>query len=323
MLAAGKKINKIAAYFNVHRHTIGRVASRHRTTASVKDRVRSGRPRVTTPAQDRYILNTHLRNRFLPANDTARNIPGLRVISSQTVRNRLHQFGLWARRAAIRLVLSPHNRHVRLLWAREHVRWTRHQWNGVLFTDESRFCLQGSDGRKQVYRRKGERYANNCIQERDRNRGGSIMVWGGISFTGRTELVLVNGNMNALYYRDVIVEQHIFPFIAAQRRRVILQQDNARPHIARIVRDRLQAKNIDLLQWSAVSPDFSPIEHVWDQLEIKIRQRPNQPQTLNELFNALREEWNNMDQFRMQRLINSMRRRCQAAINSFGGHTRY
>ena len=85
----------------------------------------------------------------------------------------------------------------------------------MLFTDVSRFCLQGSDGRKRVYRRNGERYTNNRIQERDCYRGGSVMVWGGISFTGMTELVLVNGNMNALHYRDVIVEQHIFPFIAA------------------------------------------------------------------------------------------------------------
>ena len=106
MLAAGKKINEIDAYFNVHRHTIGRLASRHRATASVKDRVHSGRPRVTTPGQDQYIRNTHLKNRFLQANHTARNIPGLQVISSQTVRNRLHEFGLWACRAAIRLVLS-------------------------------------------------------------------------------------------------------------------------------------------------------------------------------------------------------------------------
>ena len=39
-----KRINNIAAYFNVHRQTIGRLASRHRATASVEDRVGSGRP---------------------------------------------------------------------------------------------------------------------------------------------------------------------------------------------------------------------------------------------------------------------------------------
>jgi hypothetical protein len=34
-------------------------------------------------------------------------------------------------------------------------------------------------------------------------------------------------------------------------------------------------QNVDLLPWPAVSPDLSPIEHVWDEMEL-----PNQPVTL-------------------------------------------
>ena len=47
---------------------------------------------------------------------------------------------------------------------------------------------------------------------------------------------------------------------------------------------------VSTFQWPVASPDFSPIEQVWDQLDIKIR-----PQTLNELFNALREECNSSE----------------------------
>ena len=36
------------------------------------------------------------------------------------------------------------------------------QWRWVLFTDESRFTLYRSDGRRRVYRRRGERYADAC-----------------------------------------------------------------------------------------------------------------------------------------------------------------
>jgi hypothetical protein len=48
---------------------------------------------------------------------------------------------------------------------------------------------------------------------------------------------------------------------------VTFQQDNARPHVARVVRDYLTQQNVDLLPWSAVSPDLSPIKHVWDEME--------------------------------------------------------
>ena len=55
------------------------------------------------------------------------------------------------------------------------------QWRRVLFTDESRFTLYRADGRRRVYRRRGERFADACVVERDRFGGGSVMVWGGIA----------------------------------------------------------------------------------------------------------------------------------------------
>ena len=41
------------------------------------------------------------------------------------------------------------------------------QWRLVLFTDESRFILYRADGRRRVYRRRGERFADACVVERD------------------------------------------------------------------------------------------------------------------------------------------------------------
>ena len=47
---------------------------------------------------------------------------------------------------------------------------------------------------------------------------------------------------------------------------LMLQHDNARPHVARICTQFLEAENIPVLAWPAYSPDMSPIEHVWDAL---------------------------------------------------------
>uniref|UniRef100_A0A4W5JXM8 Transposase Tc1-like domain-containing protein n=1 Tax=Hucho hucho TaxID=62062 RepID=A0A4W5JXM8_9TELE len=87
-----------------------------RTTRQTADRPRSGRPRVTTTAQD-WMATT-----------TARVTPGMHnpSISAQTVHNRLR---------------DRHHRQQCRLWAQTHRRWTRQDWQKVLFTDESRFCL--------------------------------------------------------------------------------------------------------------------------------------------------------------------------------------
>ena len=138
---------------------------------------------------------------------------------------------------------------------------------------------------------------------------------------GRTQLVHVQGNLNVVRYRDEILNRHVVPTIDA--RREIFQHDNARPHTARITTDFLANNNITVLPWPSKSPDLNPIEHLWDQLDKRLRRRQLQPQTRLQLVNALRDEWRRIPQRRIRRLIQSMPRRCRAVIDARGGHTRY
>ena len=69
--------------------------------------------------------------------------------------------------------------------------------------------------------------------------------------------------------------------------------------------------------------DLNPIEHIWDELDRRVRSRPNQPATLADLRIALRTEWNRMPQGVFAQTILSMRRRVGAVVNARGGHTRY
>ena len=68
-------VNEVAQFFNCHRTTISKLKSREQRTGSVKDMPRTGRPRVTSAADDRLIQTTHLRNRFKTASSTAREWP--------------------------------------------------------------------------------------------------------------------------------------------------------------------------------------------------------------------------------------------------------
>ena len=73
-----------------------------------------------------------------------------------------------------------------------------------------------------------------------------------------------------------------------------------------------------MLPWPAKSPDFSPIEHIWDELGRKVRKR-QEVHTLDGLRNALIDEWN-LPAVTVQRYVNSMRRRMVACIDANGGH---
>jgi hypothetical protein len=147
------------------------------------------------------------------------------------------------------------------------------------------------------------------------------MEWAGIThcICGRTDLKIVNGNLKAVRYRDEILSAIVQPFIARHRNRHTFQQDHARCHVARICNQFLAQNNINVLPW----PDLSPIEHLWDELDKRVHRHPQQPESMDQLRTALLEDWNNIPQARIQRLIASMRRRLTAVIQTRDGHTLY
>ena len=215
----------------------------------------------------------HLRDRFQTSSLTARSIPGLRPFSSRTVRNRLRDRQARPRRTAIRPIVLPMHHVSRLTWCRRHLRFKRQDWTNIQFTDESRFHLDSSDDQCLLDRRLGERYVDTCVIKRQLFVGGSVMVWGGITERGRTPLVVFTGNLTRICYRHEIVQRYVFPFTQAQANNVTFKEDNARPHV---VRDYLTQHNVDVLSWPAVLPDLSPIVHVWDEMELRLRQLQNQ-----------------------------------------------
>jgi hypothetical protein len=80
----------------------------------------------------------------------------------------------------------------------------------------------------RIYRRRRERFADGCVKETDRFGGGGVMVWGGISHVGKTNLKIVVGNLNGIRYRDEILAPNVLPFIRTHHFNHVFQQDNAR-----------------------------------------------------------------------------------------------
>ena len=219
------------------------------------------RDRATTQRQDRFLLIQSRRQRFLNAtrlNNEFRNGTGVRI-STQTVRNRLHEFGLSARRPAVRVPLTRQHVQDQLDFARTHVRWTTS--SPVLFTDELRFCLDFTDKRQLVWRMSKERFHYLNVAEHDRYGKGSVMVWAGISVNGKTDLyVIENGTLTTVRYCNEILDQFVRPYAAAISPDFILMDDNARPHRAHSTDAYLERETIVRMDWSARSPELNPTE---------------------------------------------------------------
>lgn len=309
--------------FNRQPRTIALLQQKFLATGSVADRHRLPRRRVTTLQQDRHIILSHLRVRRQMASETARNTIGIfqRPISDRTVRRRLRERGLRCRRPKVGIVLTHRHRALRLRWARRHLRMTRVDWGNVIFADESRFKVSGNDGRQRIYRRIGERFAECCVNQRNWYGNGSVMVWAGISLHTKTDLVIVNGNLNAAQFQNQVLRPHLIPHMQANRP-MTLAHDNAPCHTARTTRQILRNNNVQVMDWPPCSPDLNPIEHVWDELGRRVRSL-RQQQNVQQLSNDLLQVWNAIPQRFLFNFINSMRARCLAVIRSNGGHTKY
>lgn len=326
LIETGHTVRQVANMTGYSRSSISRAVIRFRQTGSYERRPGSGRKRVTSARDDRYVVSLSLRNRFQTSVETCNELRRARGVnvSSRTVIRRLQENGLRAFRPATGPRLLVRHRQDRLRFARDHVNWTRDQWSRVLWTDESRFSLRSPDGRERVWRRNGERYAQCNISPRDSFYGGSIMVWGGITRESHTDLVVFNrGTVTAARYVEEVLSQHVVGFARNFGPGFILMQDNCRPHTARMVHDYLNEAGIEVMRWPACSPDLNPIEHVWDHLGRAIRSRRGELYNLANLRQAIREEWQNINQQVVTTIIDSMPSRLQAVIAARGGHTRF
>ncbi|GFV97125.1 transposable element Tcb2 transposase [Trichonephila clavipes] len=189
-------------------------------------------------------------------------------------------------------------------------------WRRVIFSDESRFSLSADDHRTRVWRRTGQRSDPAFIVERHTAISQGVTVWGAVSWDTRSSLVVLQGTLTARRYVDDILTPIVLPMLSS-RPGAIYQQDNARPHTARLSQQCLQG--YDVLPWPARSLDLSPIEHVWDALG-----RQLQPsRDTGELTAQMQRLWQDLPQGVISDLIESMPRRISACIAARGGFTTY
>ncbi|GFX18354.1 transposable element Tcb2 transposase [Trichonephila clavipes] len=179
-LEGGQTQAEVAQAIGVSQSVISMIWNRFLETESASRRPGQGRRRATTPNEDRFLVLTARRHRNMNATlfqQHLRSATGT-TVSTQTVRNRLHGVGIYARRPMVCVRLTSRHRRDRREWATEHVNWRRKEWSNVLFSDESRFSVHPDKKRIFIWRDRGSRNNPAFVHESVRfGGGGSVGVW--------------------------------------------------------------------------------------------------------------------------------------------------
>lgn len=178
-----------------------------------------------------------------------------------TVRRRLHETRLYGHLAVKKPLLLPRHRQLRFNFAREHADWSWVDWSTVMFSDESKFNLFQSDGRVNVRRRPGKQLRDDCVTLTVKFVGGSVMVWGAMSYRGTRFLSRVDGRLNSQGYIKILEDCAIpSAHLLGYGNNLIFQDDGATCHRARIVEQCKEENELKCLKWPAQSPDLNHIE---------------------------------------------------------------
>lgn len=304
--------------------TIQYIVKQYKLTGSYKIRSRSGRPKKMTPREEASIVRQIIIDPKKSAPKLKEEVRELfsKNVCSQTVRNCIHRAGYKGCVARKKPLISEANRKKRLTFAKEYVNKPPEFWESIIFSDETKINLFGSDGRAKVWRKKNAAFDIKNLCSTVRHGGGNVLLWGCMSAGGIGNLHFINGIMDQHVYLNILRDNLRE---SAQKlgleARYIFQQDNDPKHTANLVREWMIHNVRQQLHTPPQSPDINPIEHLWE--ELKRRVRKHNASSKEELKNRILHEWENIPAEVTRKLVSSMTRRLQAIIKANGGPTKY
>ena len=147
------------------------------------------------------------------------------IISEQTVRRRLYEVRSESFVAREKSYMDKANRIQRIEYARNYPEKPLGFLDHVLWIDESKFSLFGSDRKVMVWRTPKETYDPKRTAPTVKHGGGSVKCWSCMFSLGVGNLVFIDGNMTGDSYRDLL-QKNVF----ASVKNVSLGQERVMQH---------------------------------------------------------------------------------------------
>ena len=179
----GLPSQEVAECLGIHRTTVDRVYRRLLKNPDFYHvEPKSGRPRKLSPKDRQFAALTLARGHAKTAVDLQRKF--FPHVHPDTIRNSLREEGLSAFKRHRVPFLNQHHIISHLKWARAHRSWSVDDWERVIFSDESKFNLFGSDGLQYCWRRRGQALDPCYTKKEVKHGGGKLMVWGCVTAYG-------------------------------------------------------------------------------------------------------------------------------------------
>ena len=302
----------------------------------------SGRPRVTSERTDREIKRRIMSKSKETVSKLTRELTqtlGDAAPSRKTVERRAHEAPVRCYRLIEKPLLTDRSKEARYDWAQAHLNWTQHQWEHVLWSDESPMSLWMDDSGGIVWLPL-DHDLKDQLTPKVAHGGGGFSIWGCFSYHGVGPLVRVKGAMNGKWYHDTILTKHAIPHIetlirnqhkkAPKRDRVwYFQHDNAPPHRTADNKRYLNSKmaewqpKLKTLMWPSNSPDLNPLENIWSYIKQQLNAYEERPSNLDELWKRIQTIWENIPLKQLQTLAHSMPKRVREVIDNEGWSIMY
>ena len=160
---------------------------------------------------------------------------------------------------------------------------------GSYFNDSIRLS---QENQKKIKEGKIEAY--NLINREEKKFEGSIMVAGGVSSVGLSNIILVENTVNEFAYAQMLLyfKEDFDKLQEKAEGQLYFEQDGATPHTSESNKKLIKKLfGNNLVQNAPNSPDLAyPIENIWGYLKPRIKKR--NPKTIEELKKYTVEEWN-------------------------------
>lgn len=322
-----KNMSSVARKHNLSESTVRYIVRKHQKDGSIRKSPTRNRSKKLNSRQLDYVSLTVKRNPFFSLRQILQDVTSaLQIkISTSTLHSYLFHLGFTTRIRIGKPMLSPRHVAARLLFWAVHQARTMEYWSRVVFSDESKFQPRSSSGRRYVRLSKGITKSPLLFKPTVKFGGGTLMVWGAISYWGVGPLYLISGNLNSDGYVHIL-ESTMLPFFTALQEEhgdMIFQQDNDPKHTSRKAKAWFAERHIDLMAWPAMSPDLNIIEHVWYQVAHRLDQKERSFSSIPKLWAALQEIWGSIPLDAIRTLYHSIPNRLQELHRVRGHNTRY
>lgn len=320
----GYSLRKIGSIVNRPHSTVHYIVKKFRSNGSSANIPRTPRQKLLSQRDENFIIRQVKLNPKISVPKIKQLLvqSSEKTVSHQTIRRVLWQHGYRGRIPKKKPYINKRNRKARLNFAKEHQNKSQDFWNNVIWSDETKINIFGSDGINWVWRKNNTAYESANTLPTVKHGGGSIMVWGCMSSKGVGTIHFIDGIMNQWVYNDILkknIKQSAEKM--GMSASYAFQQDNDPKHTAAINKHWLIWNVPKQLKTPAQSPDLNPIEHLWGILKRNVHQ--HNVSSKNELKRVVSEEWGKISTETCCKLVQSMGQRCKAIIKAKGHCTKY